>query len=301
MEALPRNIAAAIACALLSGSGLALADESNATAPAADKSGYWLFAPVPEAELRGMDTDRPNKTNTPHTIDAGHVQLEAGFFDHVHNRDRYQGADARTDALALGHVNLRVGVLDTLELNAAIDSVDFLWTKDYLAGQSTRQRGIGDIVVGGKLNLWGAEGGDEVWSTALAVQPQWKVPTARQDLGNGHNEFFFGVPFAINLPADFHLGAQTTVSRERNRGNAGDVTGWQNSLSLDRVVVGALDVYVEYWMHLSSERHVEAQHTADIGFTYPLGDNIVLDMGVNLGLNKASNTVEWLAGASVRF
>ena len=31
-----------------------------------------------------MDTDRPNITNTPHTIDAGHLQIEAGAADYAY-------------------------------------------------------------------------------------------------------------------------------------------------------------------------------------------------------------------------
>lgn len=290
---------------LLCGSSPALGADPASTVDAPDsvmdKGRYTLFNPTPAEDIRSMDTDRPNKTNTAHTIDAGHVQIEAGFFDWVHYRNRYQGGNARTDTLNLGHFNVRLGVLNNLELNATFDSYDFLWNKDYAAGQSTRQHGFGDTVLGGKLNLWGAEGSDEVWSTALAIQPQMKVATAKQSLGNGNPELFVGVPFTVNLPADFHLGLQATASWERNRANTAEVTGWQNSVSLDRVLIGKFDVYLEYWSHWSTERHQQPTQTVDVGFTYPVTDNIVVDMGTNIGLNKASNTIEWLAGMSLRF
>ncbi len=276
-------------------------DGATRAASSSDKSAYDLFDPTPADRLRGMDTDRPNKTNTPHTIDAGHIQVETGIFDYAHNRDRSQGADATTDMLALGRFNIRLGVLDNVEVNVAFDSDDLLWSKDHLAQQSTRQQGFGDIVAGGKVNLWGGEGSDAVWSTALALQPQFKIPTAQGDLGNGHPEFFFGAPFLANLPADFHLGLQTTVSWERNLANTGDVTGWQNSASLDRVLFDTVDVYVEYWSHVSSERHIAAQQTFDVGFIYAVSDNLTVDAGANIGLNKASNTLELLSGFSLRF
>jgi hypothetical protein len=94
---------------------------------------------------------------------------------------------------------------------------------------------------------------------------------------------------------------QSTISWERSFYNTGDVTGWQNSASLDRVFFDKYDIYLEYWSHISTERHQEAQQTLDVGFTYPVNDNIVLDTGLNFGLNKASTTFEWLAGISVRF
>ncbi len=180
-----------------------------------------------------------------------------------------------------------------------IDSFDFF--RNTAGNQSVRQNGLGDTVVGGKLNFWGNESGDEVWATALGIQPQFKIPTARQNIGNGYPELFVGLPFLMNRPAGFHLGLQPTVSWERNSTDSGDVAGWQNSLSVDRVVFGNFDVYLEYWSHVSTEQHQESQQTLDVGFTYPLNDNIVLDTGANIGLNKASDTLEWVAGVSVRF
>jgi hypothetical protein len=47
-----------------------LADEGG------DKSGYTLFRPTPEALLRELTSDRPDKTESPITVDAGHFQLE---------------------------------------------------------------------------------------------------------------------------------------------------------------------------------------------------------------------------------
>src|SRR5207302_7448239 len=120
-------------------------------------------------------------------------------------------------------------------------------------------------------------------------------------LGNKHTEFFLGMPFVVNLPAEFHLGLQTVASWERNLGNTGEVLGWQNSASLDRVFFGTVDVYVEYWTHLSTERHQQPQQTIDVGVIYPLTDNITLDLGTVIGVNRASNTIEALGGMSVRF
>jgi hypothetical protein len=293
-----------VAALLLACAGAVRADDPGPTMDAAtqpsNKWSYTLFNPTPGGQMRDMDTDRPNQTNTPHTIDAGHLQIETGFFDYDYYRDRYQGANARIEALDVGQFNFRLGVLNDLELNAIVDSYDLLRYTDYVASTSSRQGSFGDLVVGGKLNLWGNDGPDDVWATALGIQPQFKIPTAREYVGNGHPELFVGLPFLVNLPAAFHLGLETTVSWQRNSTSTGEVTGWQNSASVDRVVWGNFDVYLEYWSQATTERHLEAQQTIDVGFTYPLNDNVIVDTGVNLGLNKASNTLEWLAGISVR-
>src|SRR5207247_8308607 len=42
-----------------------------------DKRHYTLFNPTPRELMREMNTDRPDKTESPYTVDAGHFQVEA--------------------------------------------------------------------------------------------------------------------------------------------------------------------------------------------------------------------------------
>ena len=57
----------------------ALAQEAPAaaSAPPPDKSGFTLFDPTPSADLRALCTDRPTKSASPCTVDAGHFQIES--------------------------------------------------------------------------------------------------------------------------------------------------------------------------------------------------------------------------------
>src|SRR5947209_4145408 len=283
---------------------VALADEpATTTQPAdhpADKWRYNLFNPVPRDELRDMDTDRPNATNTPHTIDAGHVQLEAGLVDYLYDRIRDYPIDERTDAWAFGQLNFRLGVLNDLEVNAAFNSYQTSLTHEYRAGKRTTSHGFGDTVVGGKLNLWGNEAVEAPWASALAVQPQFKIPTARGVSGDRF-EWTVVFPFLVDLPHAWHLSLQPGYAELRNSSNTGYVSSLLAAASIDRVVWHSIDVYVEYSAVATRERHTKASQTLDVGATYPLTKNVVLDTGVNIGLNKASNTLEWLAGVSVRF
>jgi outer membrane putative beta-barrel porin/alpha-amylase len=301
-----------IAILLIASSRAALADDltsgttattepSNGATTESDKWQFTLFNPTPTDQLRGMDTDRPNITNTPHTIDAGHLQIETGIIDYAYFRDHSSGDNVREDDLEFGQFNFRLGVLNNLEINAVIDAYDLVQLHAYDAGTSLHAGSFGDTVLGGKLNLWGDESGDNTWETAMAIQPQFKIPTARNDVGNGFFELEVAAPFLMNLPAGFHLGLQPGVSYERNSENTGYVAGFPMSISVDRVVIGNLDVYVEYACDPTTEKHVEIEQTIDVGGTYLLTDNIVLDTGVNFGLNRASNNVEVLAGISFRF
>ena len=42
----------------------------------ANKSQYHLFNPTPTGLMRELSTDRPDKTESPYTVDAGHLQIE---------------------------------------------------------------------------------------------------------------------------------------------------------------------------------------------------------------------------------
>ena len=46
---------------------------------ASDKSKYHLFHPTPDRLLRDLSTDRPDLTESPYTVDAGHFQIETDF------------------------------------------------------------------------------------------------------------------------------------------------------------------------------------------------------------------------------
>ncbi|MGA3066989.1 MAG: transporter [Tepidisphaeraceae bacterium] len=292
-----------IAVLLIVFSGAARADDGSpataATQPA-DKSQYTLFDPVPGDLMRAMSPDRPNKTNSPLTVDAGHLQIETGILDYVDTQDRYEGDNGREQSLDFGQIEFRLGVLDNLELDTFVNAFNLDQEQDFTADQSSRQSGFGDTTVGGKLNFWGDDS-DDVWNTAFGLQPLFKIPTAADGLGNGRPEAFFGFPFQINLPDQFGLGVETVASWERNSLDTGYVAGSQNMASVDRVIFGNLDVYLEYWMHTSTERHLESQQTVDVGCSYAVTQRVILDTGFNFGLNKASNTLECTAGISVLF
>ena len=98
------------------GSAVAAASENRAvvTTPEEriDKSQFHLFNPTPRPWLRELSADRPDKTDSAFTVDAGHLQLEVDVanctIDH-HNPDRDQ---RHVEAFNLASMNLKVGVLN---------------------------------------------------------------------------------------------------------------------------------------------------------------------------------------------
>lgn len=181
--------------ALVSGVLLAVVPgPARGVEPAASKSAFNLFHPVPEGLMRDMSTDRPDRTESPFTVDAGHFQIEMDLVSYAHDRDR-SGGGGRTDAWAVAPVNLKAGLLNDLDLQVVIETWNHVRTKDQATGTVRNQSGLGDISLRLKKNLRGNDGG----RTALAVMPFVKIPTNQDGLGNDSVEGGVIVPWAVEL------------------------------------------------------------------------------------------------------
>src|SRR5205085_10150583 len=84
--------------------GIGLAAENDEVP---DKSAFNLFNPVPKKWMRELTPDRPDETETPHTVDAGHYQLEMDFANFTYNTGR-----ETTRTWNFAPVNLKAGLLD---------------------------------------------------------------------------------------------------------------------------------------------------------------------------------------------
>ncbi len=112
----------------------------SALAPAAaqDKSAYSLFNPTPVAQMREMTTDRPDQTESPFTVDAGHVQVEMDFWNHTVDHD--SATNQRTLDTALAPVNLKVGLTNAADLQIVLEPYRKTLTRDLNTGAVLDQR-----------------------------------------------------------------------------------------------------------------------------------------------------------------
>src|ERR1700722_7216425 len=189
-------------CGLI-GNGLA-ADDDDTNQPSADKSDYNLFNPTPLALMREMSPDRPDKTESPYTVDAGHFQLEMDFANYT--EDNADGV--RTETWNVAPVNLKVGVLNNVDVQFILDDYLHVRTVTPALSRTTTQSGFGDFTTRVKINLWGNDGG----STAFGVMPFVKFPTNTDHLGNHAVEGGVIFPLGVKLPGDWDMGLETETS-----------------------------------------------------------------------------------------
>lgn len=256
---------------------------------AADKTGYSLAHPTPAHLLRELSTDRPDATESPYTVDAGHLQVEMNFADY--ERTRLDGDE--TVASGVTPFNLRLGVRHNLEVGVFVSP--YLRVKETpRGGPGVKTTGLGDVTLRGKWNFWGNDGGP----TALGLMVDVTLPTARDGLGVDKTEGAVTFPFAFELPGGWEGAAMTAVDWHRNAANTGYRAGWFNTFTVGHAIAGELSGFLEVTSASGDGRHVAIFNS---GLTYGLNPNTQLDCGLGLGLSRTAPDVGVFAGMSVRF
>lgn len=275
------------AAALLAFASSAAAQNDPGSPPpserAPDKSAFHLLNPTPRDLRRDLSADRPDFTESPHTVDAGAIQLEMSLLDYAKN--------GSTEVWTASPFNLKVGVLNDLDLQFVFDP----WVREH---DGVRARdGVGDLQVRAKFNLWGNDSGD----TAFAFMPFIKAPTASGGLGNDHVEGGLIFPFAVDLAEDVGLGLMFETDFVYDDEDDGYDTEFIFTAALGLDVTDTLGVYLEGIAIESADPGVDFRSLLGLGATLALTPDLVLDAGVNLGLTGDADDLSLFTGLTVRF
>ena len=271
------------------------ATSSQAAGPNEDlreKNGYNLFHPTPDSLLRELTTDRPDKTESPYTVDAGHYQIELDLLNYTQDC-----TDQAVQTLAIAPSNLKVGLFNNVDLQFIVETYTILRTSGHDPQAHETVSGFGDVLIRCKTNFWGNDGG----TTAGGMMPFLKLPTGATELGNGAVEGGIIFPLAITLPQEWSMGLMTEVDHLRNSDSSNYHQEFINSITFGHGIIGQLAGYLEFFSSISSERDVEWIGTVDFGLTYNLRSNVQLDAGVNIGVTRAADDLNSFVGLSVRF
>jgi hypothetical protein len=261
----------------------------------ANKSIYTLVNPTPRDLMRDLSTDRPDTTESPYTVDAGHVQLELSFVDFT--RDRWNGEGRTTETLAVAPLLLKIGLLNNVDLQLGLDPYTRERSTDRASGDRETASGFGDTVLRLKVNLWGNDDG----GTALALMPFVAFPTGAEGLSSDHVEGGLIVPFAIKLPHEFNLGLMAEIDLNRSSSDDRYVVDFVHTVTIGRPLVGNLSGYVEYAGFANFNHDEEYRGYFDAGVTYGLTRDIQLDAGLRVGLTRTAEDIGMFCGISLRF
>ena len=269
------------------------AGEAEGGREAMNKDHYNFCYPTPPDQLRDLATDRPDKTEGPSTVDAGHVQLEMDFA--TFTRDR--AGDVETESWNVAPFNLRIGLLNNVDLSLIFGDYIRQRTDERRTRTVSTAPGAGDFIARVKVNLWG----NDVGATAFAVLPFVKFPTNTGGVGNNSIEGGFLLPFAAQLPGNFGLGMETGIQFVRNDAGGGRQEEFINSVTIGHELIGKLSGYCEFFSSVRTERGASWVGTVDLGLTYRFAKNLQLDGGCNIGVTDAADDINAFSGISIRF
>jgi len=232
------------------------------------------------AELRPLSTDRPDTTESPYTVDAGHFQFEMEIAAWTR--------DGREREFSLGELNSKVGLDASTDLQLVLPSYAHVRGGD---------EGFGDIQIRLKRNIWGNDEG----STALAVMPFIKLPTANDDLGNGEFEGGLILPFSFDGPADWACAVMAELDLEADEDGSGHHLATVTSATTSHGLNENTGIFLELVSVLSAESGADWEAYFNTGMTWAATPAWQLDGGLRIGLTGASADLTPFLGVSTKF
>jgi hypothetical protein len=268
----------------------------DAAEPLPDKSGYTLFNPTPSALMRELSADRPDKTDCPFTVDAGHFQIEMDFANMTYNQPNSERGNVRVTTIEAAPINLKVGLLNNLDFQLVYTPYQWEKTDNRDTGIIERESGFEGITPRLKVNLVGNDGG----FFALALIPFVTLPLSSGNLENGSVQGGLGIPYSFDIPG-WDVGFQTTFHYNQNGVGSGYHTEFDNSVSIGHRIIGKLSLSAEFFSSVSTERNSAWVGTVDTWLTYEVNKNMRLDAGVYIGVTPAADDWHTWVGMTWRY
>jgi hypothetical protein len=263
-----------------------------------------LFNPTPDDQMRQFSTDRPGKTHSALTVDAGHFQLESDFFNYTYDHYSPGGQTTRIESAATPI--LKAGITNDVDVEAAFDLYNSTRVTSRTGGGSTtttpsqgtlKGEGFGDVQLGSKINVFGNDGGQD----SLALLPFFKIPTAARNVGNGEIEYTVNVPYTHNFDTLWSTTIEEAFGWLKDTNDASHHADYSLLANLNRpVIVPELTASVELAAEYA-ERNVPPRYTFDPALQYLVTPAFQLDMGAYIGLNKAPPDLNPYIGVSFRY
>lgn len=225
----------------------------------------------------GIATDRPDFVESSQVVGKGVFQLETSY---AHERDKSGGFKT---TLRSTPTLLRYGVSDTVEIRLESDGA--LRQKVTGPAGTEKDSGTADASIGLKWHLLDTD--DAKGSPSLAL-------LAHLDLDSGSSAFRGAgeVPSARvvaewDLEGDASFGVMPGVAYQKDEASGKRYWSGILAATYSRPLIGPLRGFVEIaGQALQRKRYGGSVVTFDTGVTYAVDSDTLLDVSINLGLNR---------------
>jgi Putative MetA-pathway of phenol degradation len=260
-----------------------------------DKSGYTLFDPTPDDLLRKFAPDRPTKGFSVRTIDAGHVEIETDLANTT-----ISNSNGTTRSFQTLDPTLKLGLTNWMDFEVQFNGLQYAESFDGASPFNFRNAtGFGDVFLRTKINLFGNDSGP----MGFALIPYVKLPSSSSPLiSNGAVEGGLIAPLALR-PDDFIVTLMTEIDDLKSAFGNNRYANFVNLVSVSHAVPGTdgINAMVELYSSVGTDPATAPVYTLDFGMNFRLSRHVILDVGLNLGLNNAAPKAQVYTGISARF
>lgn len=275
---------------------LAIVIPGRARAEDPDKSAYTLFNPVPDDLMRKFAPDRPTKGFSVRTIDAGHIEIETDLVNHT----TANSPDGTTHSIQGLDPTVKLGLTNWMDVEVQFNGLQHVESFDGTTSPFNFQNatGFGDVFLRTKMNLFGNDSGP----VGLALIPYVKLPSSTPPISNGAVEGGLIAPLALR-PDDFIVTVMTEVDDLKSAAGNNRYANFVNLVSVSHGVPGTegINAMVELFSSVGTDRFTPPVYTLDFGMNFRLSQHVILDIGLNLGLNSTAPKAQFYTGLSARF
>ena len=257
-----------------------------------DSAHFSLFRPVPRNRLRELQPDRPGVTESPFTVDAGHLQVE---MDALRLINGGTGNDDRTREWHAAYTMLKLGL--SRRTDVQLEAPLYTVLKQRPSGASSfeeRHAGFGDLTLRVKHNL---VGDDHFGKFAMAVIGFARLPTGGL-VGAGAVEYGLVLPLDVELSDNLNLEAQAETELSYDREQSRRYLTLTPSLALEYDFTRKLGLIAETVARWNTQQR-RWQASVNVAPIIKVNDNLQLDFGTHLALNRLSDR-EYFAGFTLR-
>ncbi len=250
---------------------------------------YSLFKPVPRSQMREMETDRPDVTESPYTVDAGHFQYETDLLRLIKEKSDL----LKTNTFLVNQANLKIGITGSTAIQIGWQSYGWQKEKELNKGSVIKTDGVGDVTLRIKQNILGNNHGN----FALAILPYIKFPTSKYD---EESRFEGGliVPMSYKLPGEWKLGLQVEVDRLKDLDQASMHTEFLQTLTISHPLFKGIDGIAETYYTYDFKAH-QLSNYINAAVQIDIAKDFKLDAGMNYGIQDTA-AKHYFIGASYR-
>lgn len=250
---------------------------------------YTLFNAVPKQSMREMETDRPDVTESPYTVDAGHFQYETDLIRRV--KEKSDVKDTRT--IVINKANLKIGIARNTAIQINFETYGIQRETDLISGEASMTEGIGDMSIRIKQNIIGNNSGN----FAMALLPYIKFPTSKYK-EESSLEGGIIVPMLYKLPNEWKLGFQVEVDRLKDQDQRVMHTEFLQTLTLSHTIVKGLEGIAETYYTYDFKAHHFSNYI-NAAIQMEIAKDLKVDAGINYGLQHTAQK-HYFIGAAYR-